>query len=104
MFVWISREAQIKDWIGEGQSRVGAKGKLRVVDKWRWIQANQVRLGLRRDKTDWEAERYLVIMRSNEASPVRSQWFFLVRKVQRSRIQNVSKSRASRSNMNMFHM
>lgn len=74
------------------------------MDKWRWVQANQVRLGLRRDETDWKAERNLVIMRSNKASPVRSQWFFLVRKVERSRIQNVSKSRPSRSNMNMFRM
>lgn len=84
------------------KSRVGAKG--RVVDKWRWIQANQVRLELGSHKADWETGRHLVIMRSNEASPVKSQWFFVVGKVQRSRIQNVSRSRSTRSKMDMFLM
>lgn len=60
------------------------------MDKWRWIQVNQVRLKLGSHKADWETGRHLVIMRSNEARPVRSWWFFVVRKVQKSRIQKVS--------------
>lgn len=74
------------------------------MDKWRWTQANQVRLELGSHKADWETGRHRLIMRSNEASPVKNQWFFVVRKVQRSRIQNVSKSRSTRSKMDMLLM
>ena len=54
------------------------------------IQVNQVRLELRSHKADWETGRHLVIMRSNEARPGRSRGGFVVRKVQQSRILNIS--------------
>lgn len=78
--MWISREAWIKERIGGGQSRVGAKGRLSTVAKWRKIQVNQLRLEMGSHKAEWETERCLVMMRSNEANAVRSQWSSVVRK------------------------